>query len=37
MFIDDYSYLENNTGGDNMNMRPMPYMTWVISQCMIHI
>lgn len=28
MFIDDYSYLENNPGDENMNMRPMPYMTW---------
>ncbi|WP_434303986.1 alginate lyase [Clostridium botulinum] len=28
MFIDDYPYLENNPGDENMNMRPMPYMTW---------
>lgn len=28
MFIDDCPYLENNSGGDNMNMRPMPYMAW---------
>ncbi|MHB7979665.1 alginate lyase [Clostridium sporogenes] len=28
MFIDDYSYLENNPGDENMNMRPMPYMAW---------
>ncbi|EJE7233501.1 alginate lyase [Clostridium botulinum] len=28
MFIDDYPYLENNPGDENMNMRPMPYMAW---------